>query len=171
MHMETCLLEYRVTLLIIWQQKWMFWLCLLTVQNALPELLPSHLQTDKTTDHHRIMTTNILTCHVRSSNAITHFHKLTTGWLQGRCNRTPRPKTHYWCHPWDIHWTCLFMMALYHCQGRHITVLSTQYGEKSCSPWDFSSPASDTLPLQPQENTVIKLTAYLQWQPLLNFMF
>jgi hypothetical protein len=62
------------------------------------------------------------------------------------------------------------------CSGRPIPLpgktynnISIQYREKSCSPWDFSSPASDTLPLQSQENSVSKLTPCLLWQPLFKF--
>jgi hypothetical protein len=54
--------------------------------------------------------------------------------------------------------------------GKTYNNISIQYREKSCSPWDFSSPASDTLALQSQENSVSKPTACPLWQSLLNLM-
>lgn len=84
-------------------------------------------------------------------HATTHFSKLTIRWLEEWCNRGPgqKPICDMACGPF-----LGFICALQ--PQKHSNIVA----EKS-SPCDFSSPASETLPLQPKDNSENKSTACL----------
>jgi hypothetical protein len=146
-HMETCILEELFTVLNIWQQKRMFWQHLLSVQVALPELLYSHLQRHKT----NVSQSRYENKHTHTSQKILECYYTfpwTYYWVTGRSmGLDSQSKSPLVMSPMEYLLHSPVHIGLYHCQERHNNI-SAQYRKKSCSPWDFSSPASDTLPLQ-----------------------